>query len=216
VIAISAFAALGGFLFLNTLYLQDVRLLSPFQAGLYTLPMAAMTVVFAPLSGRLVGRRGPRAPLLAGACAVIVSALLLTGLTPTTSIAHLLIAYLIFGVGFGLINPPITNTAIAGMPPSQAGVAASVASTSRQVGATLGVAILGAVAGGAISAHIGPGFAAATHPGWWIMVGLGAVMLIVALLSTSAWAMGTARTTAVRFDESGRDGSYRVAQPASA
>ncbi len=216
VIAISAFAALGGFLFLNTLYLQDVRLLSPFQAGLYTLPMAAMTVVFAPLSGRLVGRRGPRVPLLAGACAVIVSALLLTGLTPTTTTAHLLVAYLIFGVGFGLINPPITNTAVAGMPPSQAGVAASVASTSRQVGATLGVAILGAVAGGAISAHIGPGFAAATHPGWWIMVALGAIMLVVAFLSTSAWAMGTARTTAVRFDESGRDGAYRVGQPASA
>jgi EmrB/QacA subfamily drug resistance transporter len=201
VIAISAFAALGGFLFLNTLYLQDVRLLSPLQAGLYTLPMAAMTVVFAPLSGRLVGRHGPRVPLVAGACAVIASGLALTGLTPTTPTAKLLVAYLIFGVGFGLINPPITNTAVAGMPPSQAGVAASVASTSRQVGATLGVAVLGAVAGGAISAHIGPAFAAATHPGWWIMVGLGVVMLVVGLLSTTSWADRTARATALRFDE---------------
>ncbi len=60
-IAVCSFAALGGFLFLNTLYLQEVRHLSPFTAGLYTLPIAAMTLIFAPLSGRLVGRRGPRA-----------------------------------------------------------------------------------------------------------------------------------------------------------
>jgi EmrB/QacA subfamily drug resistance transporter len=60
VIAISAFAALGGFLFLNTLYLQDVRGYSALHAGLYTLPMAAMTVVFAPLSGRIAGARGCR------------------------------------------------------------------------------------------------------------------------------------------------------------
>jgi hypothetical protein len=50
--AVCAFAALGGFLFLNTLYLQDVRGFSALHAGLYLLPMAAMIVVFAPLSGR--------------------------------------------------------------------------------------------------------------------------------------------------------------------
>ena len=58
VIAVAAFAALGGFLFLNTLYLQDVRGLSPLHAGLDTLPMAAMTMLLPPFSGRLVGRRG--------------------------------------------------------------------------------------------------------------------------------------------------------------
>ena len=54
-IAVCAFAALGGFLFLNTLYLQGVRHLSPFDAGLYLLPMAAMVLVCAPISGRIVG-----------------------------------------------------------------------------------------------------------------------------------------------------------------
>ena len=58
-----------------------------------------------------------------------------------------------------MVNPPITNTAITGMPPSQAGVAAAVASTSRQVGATLGVAVLGALAGGDTVGALGPGFA---------------------------------------------------------
>src|ERR1019366_4332833 len=52
-IAVCAFAAMGGFLFLNTLYLQNVRGFSPFHAGLYTLPMAGITLVIAPLSGQL-------------------------------------------------------------------------------------------------------------------------------------------------------------------
>ena len=63
-IAICAFAALGGFLLVNTLYLQNVREFSPLLAGVYTLPMAAMTAIFSPLSGRLVASRGTRLPLL--------------------------------------------------------------------------------------------------------------------------------------------------------
>ena len=63
---------------------------------------------------------------------------------------------MIFGIGFGMINPPITNTAVLGMPPAQAGVAAAVASTSRQLGQTLGVAVVGAIAaGGAVSGRAG-------------------------------------------------------------
>ncbi len=104
----------------------------------------------------------------------------------------------IFGIGFGLVNPPITNTAISGMPPSQAGVAAAIASTSRQVGATLGVAVIGAVAGAGVSARgsFGAQFAAATHAGWWIIAGLSACVLVIGAVSTSAWALGTARTVA--------------------
>jgi hypothetical protein len=67
---------------------------------------------------------------------------MLTRLTPTTSVGYLLAAYFVFGVGAGLANPPITNTALSGMPPSQAGVAAAIASTSRQVGMTPGVAVI--------------------------------------------------------------------------
>src|SRR5215218_9525088 len=54
-IAVAAFTAFGGFLFLNTLYLQDVRGLSPASAGLCTLPIAAMTVLVSPIAGRVVG-----------------------------------------------------------------------------------------------------------------------------------------------------------------
>jgi EmrB/QacA subfamily drug resistance transporter len=199
--AVGMFASIGGFLFLNTLYLQNVRDLSPLDAGLYTLPMAGAMLIAAPLSGRIVGNRGTRLPLVFGAIAMIASALLLTSLSATTSVAVLLLAYLLFGVGSGLVNPPITNTAVTGMPPSQAGVAAAVASTSRQVGATLGVAVLGALAGGDSIRAIGPAFASATHTSWWVMVGIGVVMLIGAFVTTTPWALRTAAHTAERLRE---------------
>jgi EmrB/QacA subfamily drug resistance transporter len=200
-IAVCVFAAMGGFLFLNTLYLQGVRHLSPFDAGLYMLPMAVMVLVCSPLSGRIVSRRGARIPLVTASLAVIGASVMLTRLTPTTPVEYLLAAYFVFGVGAGLVNPPITNTAVSGMPPSQAGVAAAIASTSRQVGFTLGVAVIGAIAGGTLSGAIAPSFAAATHAGWWVIAGLGVICLTVGLLTTTGWARATARRTAERFRE---------------
>jgi EmrB/QacA subfamily drug resistance transporter len=201
-IAVLAFASLGGFLFLNTLYLQDVRGLSPLDAGLYLLPMAGMLVVFAPLSGRLIGRVGSRPSLVLAAATLITSALILTRNSPTTPTGYLLGSYFLAGIGTGLINPPITNTAVSGMPSSQAGVASAIASTSRQVGMTLGVAVIGAIAGGAISSSIGRGFAAATHPAWWVIVAFGAAILVLGLLTTTRWADQTARRTARYLSES--------------
>ena len=197
-IALCAFAALGAFLFLNTLYLQDVRGLSPFRAGLCMLPMAAMVLVFAPLSGRLVGSRGPRPPLIAAGVALVVAVAMLTQLQAQSSIAYVLIAYTVFGVGFGLVNPPITNTAVLGMPASQAGVAAAVASTSRQVGLTLGVALAGAIAGGsaALDGGSAAGFTAAVRPAWWVILGAVTAVLVLAVVSTTRWAETTARRTA--------------------
>ena len=201
VTAVGMFAAVGGFLFLNTLYLQDARGLSPLDAGLYTLPMAGAMLVAAPLSGRLVGNRGARLPVALGSIALIASALMLTTVTASTSDIVLFVSYLLFGTGTGMVNPPITNTAVTGMPPSQAGVAAAVASTSRQIGATLGVAVLGALAGGDMIKQLGPSFATATHSSWWIIVGIGCVMLVGAFVTTTPWALQTATNTAERLRE---------------
>ncbi len=199
VIAVSAFASLGGFLFLNTLYLQDVRLDSAFQAGLYTLPMAAMTAVFAPLSGRIVGARGPRLPLTVAGITLTAAGLMLTRLTPTTPMSWLIFTYLVFGLGFGMVNAPITNTAVSGMPRSQAGVAAAVASTSRQVGISLGVAVMGTAVISAMTGPLRSSFASASHVGWWIIAGCGAAVLAVGLLTSGQWARRTAAATADRL-----------------
>lgn len=195
-IAVSALAALGGFLFLNTLYLQDVRGLSALSAGLYTLPLAAMTLLLAPLSGWIIGRWGPRLPLVVAGVAMTAGGLLLTSLAPDTSVGRLMAAYVIFGIGTGMVNAPITNTAVSGMPRSQAGVAAAIASTSRQVGQSLGVAVVGAAVTSAMHGPLGVNFAQASHVGWWIIAGCGAAVLVLSLVTTGRWALGTAARTA--------------------
>ncbi|MEU7835354.1 MFS transporter [Nonomuraea sp. NPDC049129] len=199
VIAICAFASLGGFLFLNTLYLQDVLGYSALHAGLLTLPMAGLTVVCAPLSGRIVGGAGPRVPLIVAGGAMSVSALILTGLTADTPTWQLIASYVVFGLGFGMVNAPITNTAVSGMPSAQAGVAAAVASTSRQIGQALGVAVLGSLVAAAVQGPWRTGFPQASHIGWWICTASGAVVLVLGILTTSRWARRTAEHTTERL-----------------
>jgi EmrB/QacA subfamily drug resistance transporter len=202
VIAVSAFAALGGFLFVNTLYLQDVRGLSALHAGLYMLPMAGLTLVCAPLSGRLVAAYGPRPSLLAAGTTMTASGVLFAAFEAETSTALLFTGYVLFGLGFGLVNAPITNTAVSGMPRAQAGVAAAVASTSRQIGQTLGVAVIGAVlaAGVSASSHT-EGFVDASRPAWWIIAGCGLCVLVVGALTSGRRARESARRTAERLGE---------------
>ncbi|MFC8781186.1 MFS transporter [Streptomyces nigra] len=199
VIAVSAFAALGGFLFLSTLYLQNVRGLDALHAGLWMLPMAALCFVCAPVAGRVVGNRGPRLPLLIAGASMTASGVLFAAFEAESSDATLVLGYILFGLGFGFVNAPITNTAVSGMPRAQAGVAAAVASTSRQLGQALGVAVIGAVlASGIGTAAYRTAFVTAARPAWWIVAACGALVLLVGLLTTGTWA----RTTAARTAES--------------
>ena len=197
-IAVAAFAAFAGFLFLNALYLQDVRGYTAWHAGLLTLPMAAMTALLPPLSGRMVARRGTRLPLVVGGLGIAASGGLLLMLDVDTPLLLVVVAYVVFGVGFGMINAPITNTAVSGMPVAQAGVAAGVASTSRQVGSALGVAVLGSL----VTSRLGTSFAdfgAAARPAWVVVIGCGLVVLALGVASTTDRAQATARRTAERF-----------------
>ena len=177
--AVVVFAGLNVTLLLSTLYLQHARGLSPAAAGLVTLPMAVAATVCAPLSGYLVGRFGPRLPLLLAGGFGAVGGLCLVTLTDHTSLAVLLPAYLCIGIGIGFANAPITNTAVAGLPAERAGVAGGITSTARQFGAALGVAVAGGLVAGA-----GPaGLAQASRPGWVLVAGCGLLLLAVARVS---------------------------------
>jgi EmrB/QacA subfamily drug resistance transporter len=201
-IAVCLSVALGGFLFVSTLYLQDVRGLSALHAAVYMLPTAVAIILFAPISGRLTGRFGARPSMVGGGLLVMAGGLMLTALTPNVSVPYLLGAYAIFGVGFALTSPPIANAAVAGMPPAQAGVASAVATTSRQVGITLGVAVLGTIVGTGLNNQFTPAFAHATHLGWWIIAALGLTVAALGWLTTTTWARNTARRTADRLTSS--------------
>ncbi|NUR62634.1 MAG: MFS transporter [Catenulispora sp.] len=199
--AISGFVALSGFLFMNTLYLQDALGYSALKAGLLTLPMPLASTLVGPTSGRFVANHGPRVPLILAGILYSGSALMLTGLSPDTPVALLLVAYAVLGLGFGALNPPITNTAVSGMPRAQAGVAAAVASTSRQVGQTLGVALIGSVVVARATGPARTGLPAASHTGWWILVGCGLAVLVLGMLTTGTRAAATAARTAARLAE---------------
>ena len=113
-------------------------------------------------------------------------------------------------MGLGSINAPITNTAVSGMPRSQAGLAAAVASTSRQVGASLGVALAGSLAGRGIEAAHRADLAEATHPVFWVIVGYGIAILVLGVVSTGARARASAERVASLL------GAPDIASPAAA
>ena len=80
---------------------------------------------------------------------------------------------MVFGIGFGFVNAPITNAAVSGMPRAQAGVASAIASTSRQIGQTLGVAVVGSLVSASVAGGEHLDFAAASQAGWWVLAGCG-------------------------------------------
>jgi EmrB/QacA subfamily drug resistance transporter len=201
IVSVAAFLSLGGFLFLNTLYLQEVRGYSPLHAGVALLPMAALMMIFSPLSGRLVGTRGPRLSLVVGGIATLAAGLVSAIPTGEPTDVRLFLGYALLGTGLGWANAAITNTAVSGMPREQAGVAAGVASTTRQLGSALGVAIIGSVIADHVT-HVaaGPGFTSAARISWAIIALCGLVMVSVGGLTTGEWGRRRAKANAARME----------------
>ncbi|MGH3171992.1 MAG: MFS transporter, partial [Trebonia sp.] len=199
VMAVFALCGFGAFLFVTTQYLQDVRGLPPVTAGLCLLPVGLPVLILSPLTGRVVGGRGPLLPLMAAGTALALGGAASLWLGPGTPFLAVLAVYLLFGVFLGTVNPPITNSAISGMPRSMAGLAGSLASTGRQAGTTLGVAISGTIIGPAF-AHggapaVGNTVTNAAHGVWWMVLALGAGIVVLGLVSTRSWASRTAQAT---------------------
>jgi EmrB/QacA subfamily drug resistance transporter len=199
VIALLALCGFGAFLFVTTQYLQDVRGLPPVTAGLCLLPVGLPVLVVSPLTGRVVGGHGPLLPLMAAGATLALGGGVSLWLGPATPLPAVLAIYLLFGVFLGAVNPPITNSAISGMPRSMAGLAGSLASTGRQAGTTLGVAISGTIIGPAF-ARGGTAFTSAAHGVWWMVLTLGAGIVALGLVSTRRWAARTAVRAVALFE----------------
>ena len=180
--AVAVFVALNVSLLLTTLYLQQARGWTPLASGVATLPMAVGATLCAPWSGILVGRLGPRIPLLLAGGFTAAGGLCLVNLEQNTHLSLLLTAYLLIGVGFGFANAPLTNTAVSGLPPSQAGVAGAISSTARQVGAAVGIA----VAGGLVAGVAPTGLAEASRTGWLLVTACGLLLFAAARAARTA------------------------------
>lgn len=198
IISVLGFLGFAGLLFANTLYLQTVRDLSASIAGLLTLPLAAATIIAAPVSGKLMGSRGPRTPLLIAGSALAAGAAMFLMIGTTTALAWLVVPYVVFGAGYGMLNAPINDTAVSELPDDQAGVAASMVSTAKQVGAALGVAVVGTMLVSGTGGDLTAGWADASTQVWMLLTASGLVIVALALCMRPGLAPPRAVTSWVR------------------
>jgi EmrB/QacA subfamily drug resistance transporter len=143
---VCAYASLGVVLYLLTLFFQNVRGYSPFDAGLSIVPISVSFGVLAPFAGR-AGKRFGTARVIAAGCgasAVAVGLIALTG--PDTPYAAFVLPYLLFGAGFAGITPSLATMAMAAVDPGRSGLAAGIVNAARQMGAVLGIALIGSAA----------------------------------------------------------------------
>jgi EmrB/QacA subfamily drug resistance transporter len=139
-------------LFIMPLYFQTVRGTTPFVAGLDLMPMPIAFFAVSQFAGYLNNRHGPRVVMTTGMLCMGIGALALAFVGEATNIVAIECALLVVGIGLGLNTAPVNGVAVAALPPARSGTASGMLNTTRMVGATLGVAILGAL----FAAHAGP------------------------------------------------------------
>jgi EmrB/QacA subfamily drug resistance transporter len=184
-IGVCAFANLGGFLFLTSIYLQDVRGSSVIQAGLFMLPTAAAMALCPSLASWVTAMTGSaRLPLLIGGLALMLSTNSMSRLTGSSTDTRLLVTFGLFGVGMGLVNSQISVAAVSGMPLGQAGLASGIASSSRQVGQALGVAVSGSLLTAKAHGRIHAEFTLASYPAWHLLFWCASTVAVCGLMTT--------------------------------
>ncbi len=140
-------AALSGMLFLLTLFLQNVLGFSPLQAGFAFLPTALGVVVGAGLTSRVIGRVGPRVPMTTGALLAATGMFWLSAVTVHANyFADVLGPLVVLAIGLGMAFVSTSVTAISGVQPNESGLASALLNVGRQLGGSLGIAIMGTIA----------------------------------------------------------------------
>jgi MFS transporter, DHA2 family, methylenomycin A resistance protein len=132
-------------LFLTPLYLQSARGNGALLAGIELLPMSVPFVVVSQLSGKIANDFGPRLPMTAGMAMMGIGLFMLALIPLNDSLWLIETALLVIGCGLGLNTGPVNAVAVANVPAARSGTASGLVNTARMVGATLGIAVLGAV-----------------------------------------------------------------------
>jgi predicted MFS family arabinose efflux permease len=176
----------GVFFFVNLL-VQELWGYSPLKAGLAFLPMTGVLVAGSVAAARLVPRIGARPLLLTGAAAVAGGLFWLSQMTQGGTYAgQLLWPMLTTGAGLGLLFVPLSLVALARVADADSGIASSLLNAARQVGAAIGLAILGTVAWTVVAdnarAHAGTTRAASLHAAYQqaLLVGFDRAFLVAA------------------------------------
>jgi EmrB/QacA subfamily drug resistance transporter len=169
VLLLVALAVFGVFFFLS-LYMQNILGYSPVKAGLAFLPMTGLIIAIAPLAGRISDRSGSRWLLTGGMALVAAQLFYFSGLGVNESFWSLVPGMLLGGAGMGAAMAPATAAALSGVPVDKAGVGAAVLNSSRQLGGSIGIALMGAIMAHEIGGHSTPpafvhGLSVALHVG---------------------------------------------------
>ncbi len=156
VVALLVSLAMFGVFFFVSLYMQNILGYSPVRAGASFLPMTLLIIVVAPLAGRASDRLGSRWLMAGGLTLVAISLLIYAQLQTDSGYFDLLPAMILGGVGMASTMTPMTAAALSAVPVDKAGVGSGMLNTFRQVGGSLGIAVMGAIlASGVKSAAAG-------------------------------------------------------------
>ncbi|MDI5969847.1 MFS transporter [Streptomyces sp. SL13] len=188
-------AAAFGVLPYTSIWLQTVLGFSPLKGGLVMVPLAAAAFVVAALSGRLL--HGAPARYTVGGGLVLIGAgeLAMTVLKGSSGWTALLAGLIVAGIGVGLVNPALSQAALASVPPYRAGMAGGSVNTFRQLGYALGVALFGTLAADRMARSL-TGHAPDPHGTAQALAGGGAQGILAHVPQSARAATGLAMRTA--------------------
>ncbi len=155
VVAFCAYFATFAIFFFTALYLTEVAGYGGYRIAEVFLPMTALMIISSLLAGRWTGVVGIRWSLVVG-CVLFAAGLLLTNaaISPNPPYPPVALALALTGIGIGICVVPVTSSVLAAVPPERSGMAASATNTSREVGAVIGVAVLGALVNGQLHTEL--------------------------------------------------------------
>jgi EmrB/QacA subfamily drug resistance transporter len=156
--------ALTGVSVFGAIWVQHVLGFSPILAGVSLLPLTLPLLVLAPRAGALYDRIGPRLPVAAGATAVAVALAWTAAVLDHRAYGWIVPGYVLMGVGLGLMMTPANTDAMNTAPPRLRGQASGVIQTMRQVGATIGIAVMGTIVANVQNTKIGDAIASSGVP----------------------------------------------------
>jgi EmrB/QacA subfamily drug resistance transporter len=178
-----------GIYFFTSLYLQGNLGFSPTKAGLAFVPMALCLALAATLSPRVVPVLGGNRTVALGMAIMTAGLLLFAPLGAGATFGELLPGFILFGLGAGLMNVPLTNAVLEGAPTERAGIASALFNASREVAGLLGVTVIGAVLRSSENAALRSGtrpaqaFIDGYHSGLWLTIGLLAAGVVLSYVT---------------------------------
>ncbi|HEY3883490.1 MAG TPA: MFS transporter [Trebonia sp.] len=204
-----------GIYFFTSLYLQGTLGFSPTKAGLSFVPMALCLAIAAVLSPRVTALIGGHRTVALGMAVMTVGLVLFARLGAGATLADLLPGFVLFGLGAGLMNVPLTNAIVDGAPTAQAGMASALLNASREVAGLLGVTVIGAVLRSRQGAELRTGTSPAQafidgyHSGLWLTIALLAAGVVLSYVTLRT------RTRTQSADSADRAGTAEITDGAA-